>query len=40
MDKAILKVLGFADDEAKDLIDRLYPAMVNEIEALKTLMAG
>jgi hypothetical protein len=40
IDKAVLKVLGFGDDEIERLLDYLYPALTNEIEQLKTLMEG
>jgi hypothetical protein len=40
IDKAVLKVLGFSDDEIERLLDYLYPALANEIEQLKTLMEG
>ena len=40
MAKAILKVLGFGEDEIDRILDYLYPALANEIEKLKTLMAG
>ncbi|MEA2089236.1 MAG: N-6 DNA methylase, partial [Thermoproteota archaeon] len=37
IDKTILKVLGFGDDEINRLLNYLYPALANEIEQLKTL---
>lgn len=40
IDKTILKILGFNDDEINKLLDYLYPALANEIEQLKTLMQG
>ena len=40
LDKAILEILGFDEKAAEQLIDKLYPALANEIEQLKTLMAG
>jgi len=40
IDNAILKILGFSDDEIKRTLDCLYPALANEIEQLKTLMQG
>jgi len=40
IDKTVLKVLGFNDDEIDRILDSLYPALANEIEQLKTLMAG
>jgi len=40
IDKAILRVLGFGDDEINRLLDYLYPALANEIQQLKTLMQG
>lgn len=38
LDKAILKILGFDEKDAEQLIDKLYPALAKEIEQLKTLM--
>jgi len=40
IDKTVLKVLGFSDDEISRILDGLYPALATEIEQLKTLMAG
>ncbi|MBS7611474.1 hypothetical protein KEJ27_04620 [Candidatus Bathyarchaeota archaeon] len=40
IDKAILRVLGFGDDEINRTLDYLYPALANEIEQLKRLMEG
>jgi hypothetical protein len=40
LDMAILKVLGYSEDEAKQFLDYLYPALANEIQQLKTLMEG
>jgi hypothetical protein len=40
IDKAILKILGFNNDETNQLLDYLYPALAKEIEQLKTLMQG
>jgi len=40
IDKAVLTVLGFGDDEINRILDYLYPALANEIEQLKTLMQG
>jgi type I restriction-modification system DNA methylase subunit len=40
IDKAILKILGFNDEEVNQLLDYLYPALANEIQQLKTLMEG
>lgn len=40
IDKTVLKVLGFSDDEISRILDELYPALATEIEQLKTLMAG
>jgi len=40
IDKVILRVLGFGDDEINRLLDYLYPALANEIQQLKTLMQG
>jgi len=40
IDKAVLRVLGFGDDEIDRLLDYLYPALANEIQQLKTLMQG
>jgi type I restriction-modification system DNA methylase subunit len=40
IDRAILRVLGFSDEEASFMLNYLYPALANEIEKLKTLMEG
>jgi hypothetical protein len=40
VDRAVLRVLGFGDDEINRILDYLYPALANEIEQLKTLMQG
>jgi len=40
IDKAILKVLAFNEQETNQLLDYLYPALTKEIEQLKTLMEG
>ena len=40
IDMAILKILGFSDDEINQFLDYLYPALAKEIEQLKTLMEG
>lgn len=40
IDKAVLKVLGFGDEEANRILDYLHPALANEIRQLKTLMQG
>jgi len=40
IDRAILKVLGFNEQETNQLLDYLYPALTKEIEQLKTLMEG
>jgi len=40
IDKLVLEVLGFEDSEIGNILDYLYPALTNEIEQLKTLMAG
>src|SRR3990170_4207490 len=40
IDKAVLRVVGFGDDEINRILDYLYPALANEIEQLKTLMQG
>jgi len=40
MDKAILRVVGFKEDEIESILDYLYPALANEIEKLKILMQG
>jgi hypothetical protein len=40
IDKLILRVLGFGDDEINRILDYLYPALAKEIEQLKTLMQG
>jgi hypothetical protein len=40
IDKTLLRVLGFGDDEIDRILDYLYPALAKEIEQLKTLMQG
>ena len=40
IDKAVLLVLGFGEDEINRILDYLYPALAKEIEQLKTLMQG
>ena len=40
IDKTLLKVLGFSDDNIDRILNYLYPALAKEIEQLKTLMAG
>jgi hypothetical protein len=40
IDMAILKVIGFAENESKDILNGLYPALAEEIEKLKTMMEG
>ena len=40
IDRAVLKAIGFNENESRDMIDSLYPALANEIEKLKTLMEG
>jgi len=40
MDKAILKVLGYEENEIDKLIDEMYSVLVERIEELKELMAG
>jgi len=40
VDGAVLRVLGFGEDEVGRIPDYLYPALANEIEQLKTLMKG
>ena len=40
IDRAVLGVLGFGDDEVNRILDYLYPALANEIQQLKTLMQG
>jgi len=40
IDRLMLRVLGFGDDEINRILDYLYPALANEIEQLKTLMQG
>jgi hypothetical protein len=40
IDRTVLGVLGFSDDEINRILDYLYPALANEIEQLKTLMQG
>jgi len=32
IDKAMLRVLGFGDDEINRILDYLYPALANEIQ--------
>jgi len=36
----LLQMIGYSEDEIEKLLDYLYPALANEIEKLKTLMAG
>ena len=36
IDRAILKVLGFNEQETNQTLDYLYPALTKEIEKLKT----
>jgi hypothetical protein len=40
IDKTVLRVLGFEEEEIKDLLGYLYPALHKEISRLKKLMAG
>lgn len=40
LDIMFLQMMGYSDDEITQLLDNLYPALANEIEKLKTLMAG
>jgi len=40
IDKLMLMVLGFGDDEIDRILEYLYPALANEIQQLKTLMEG
>ena len=40
IDRSILKILGFSEKEAHQLLNYLYPALTKEIEQLKTLMEG
>jgi len=40
IDKVILQMLGFTDNEIDRMLNNLYPALANEIEQLKTLMEG
>lgn len=40
IDKSLLKVLGFGEDETSRILDFLYSALAKEIEQLKALMQG
>ena len=40
IDQLMLEVLGFDEDKIKHVLEYLYPALANEIEQLKSLMAG
>jgi hypothetical protein len=40
IDRAMLKILGYTNDEAIELLNFLYPALTSEIEQLKKLMEG
>jgi hypothetical protein len=40
IDKTLLRLLGFDDDEIDCILEYLYPALAKEIEQLKTLMRG
>ena len=40
IDEAILEIVGFGEKEKEDVLTRIYPALFNEIEKLKTLMEG
>jgi len=39
LDKAILRVIGYSEEECKELLSKLYKALVEEIELLKEMMA-
>lgn len=40
IDRVVLKVLGFSEEESNQLLNYLYPALTKEIKQLKTLMQG
>jgi len=40
MDKTLLEILGFDEKEIAEFVNIIYPAVINQIEQLKTLMAG
>jgi len=40
LDYTLLTVLGIGDDKIERFLNYLYPALANEIQQLKTLMAG
>ena len=40
IDKAILSILGFEDDEINEILDFLYPTFAKEIDRLKDLLKG
>ena len=40
IDAAVMRILGISDKEVKETLDYLYPALADEIERLKALMAG
>lgn len=40
IDRVLLKMIGFSEGEIKETLDYLYSALANEIQKLKTLMAG
>jgi len=40
IDRAIFEIIGFSQNETMRILDFLYPALVNEIEKLKTMMEG
>lgn len=39
-DRSMLKVIGFGDEEADELLDELYPRLHKEIIRSKELKAG
>jgi hypothetical protein len=40
LDTMLLQIMGYSKKEANQLLAHLYPLLANEIEKLKTLMAG
>jgi len=40
LDTTLLRIMGYSENDAEQLLDYLYPALVEEIEKLKTLMEG
>lgn len=38
LDKTFLEILGYTENEANNLLDRLYPLLISEIERLKIFM--